>query len=296
MDYGLEKMRAFLATPEQQEKTVAYLTEKIGTFLKKRERVLICLSEEEGGVGWAMGQAVLRCGGIPSYLGDDCRWKTIMRTAFSSHCATIVAEPLVLLGISKLAKAMGVPLFIRNAILTGYPCMRWMREGIQRGLDCNTYGCLDPGGIVVGFIDKAERELKLRTELFDAYARDASGMILPDQEQGEVVVRAVWDPGLEHPISHLGRVNHKPGEERTVTICDMAVGRAVEPDIAHLSGHLHRWTSILDCRVTRGDYGLELEIVTFPGEKLPKLPTCAKQVVRSWDPETEIPFTLRYGR
>jgi len=72
------------------------------------------------------------------------------------------------------------------------------------------------------------------------------------------------------------------------------MGSLLEPDIARLSGHLHRWTSILDCRVTRGDYGLELEIVTFPGEKLPKLPSCAKQVVRPWDPEREVPLFLVY--
>ena len=39
-------------------------------------------------------------------------------------------------------------------------------------------------------------------------------------------------------------------------------------------------------------YGLELEIVTFPGEKLPVLPSSAKQVIRSWDPEKDIPFGL----
>ncbi len=296
MDAGLQKMLAFMATPDQQEKSIAYLTEKIGTFLKKRERVLICLPETKGGVGWLIGKAVSRCDGIPYFLGEDRRWKTIMRTAFSSRCATIVAEPLVLLGISKLAKAMGVPLFIRNAILTGYPCMGWMREGIQRGLDCHTYGCLDPGGLIAGFIGKQEMELTLRGELFDVYARDVQGNVLPDGEQGELVLKGLWAPDLEYPISHLGRVSHKGAEAQAVTIFDMAVGRDVAPDIAHLSGHLHRWTSILDCRVTRGDYGLELEIVTFPGEKLPKLPSCAKQVVRPWDPEREIPFTLLYGR
>lgn len=280
-----------MTTPEELENSVQYLTEKISKFLKKRERVLICLPETQGTLGWMIGQAVTRCEGIPFFLGEDKRWKTIMRTAFSSRCGTIVAEPLVLLGISKLAKAMGVPLFIRNAVLAGYPCMKWMREGIQHGLDCQTYGCVDPGGFVAGFVTKGERELWLRSELFDAWVCDLQGNRLPDGEEGEVVL-LLKESELEFPIGNYGRVCHVP--DQRVYIYDMSMGRKVEPDIAKLSGHLHRWTSILDCRVTRGFYGLELEIVTFPGEKLPKLPSCAKQVVRPWDPETETPFFLVY--
>lgn len=292
MDPVLRQIMEYMRTPQQTEETIRYLTEKIGSFLKRRERVLICLPDTEGELGWLMGQAITRCEGIPIFLGNDRRWKTLMRTAFSSRCSTIVAEPLVLLGVSKLAKAMGVPLFIRNAIFVGYPCMEWMREGIQRGLDCKTYGCVEPDGIVAGFVKSGESRLWLRKELFDAWTRDAAGNRLPDGEEGEVVLCSLQEPVLEYPIRHFGHVCHVPGEG--VHIYDMSMGRRIEPDIARLSGHLHRWTSILDCRVTRGPYGLEMEIVTFPGEKLPKLPSCAKQVVRAWDPETEVPLYLVY--
>ena len=97
-------------------------------------------------------------------------------------------------------------------------------------------------------------------------------------------------------MSYRGIVRHVPSEGKrdNIGLSNMTVGRNVEPEIARLSGHLLRWSSILDCRVTRSDYGLELEIVTFPGEKLPKLPSCAKQVVRPWDPETEIPFSILF--
>jgi len=61
-------------------------------------------------------------------------------------------------------------------------------------------------------------------------------------------------------------------------------------DLADLGQHLHSWTSVLDCRMRRGEYGLELEIVVFPGEKLPKLPSSAKLVVRPWDPKHDTPF------
>lgn len=292
MDPIVKQVLEKMSTPEERENTIVYLTEKIGKFLKKRERVLICLPDREGSLGALMGSAVERCEGIPFFLGEDRRWKTIMRTAFSSRCGTIVAEPLVLLGISKLAKAMGVPLFIRNAILVGYPCMRWMREGIQRGLDCETYGCVEPGGVVAGFVTKGERQLWLRKELFDAWTIDPQGNRLPDGEEGEVVLSCLWEPGLLYPIGNYGRIGHEEG--RGTYIYDMSMGSLLEPDIARLSGHLHRWTSILDCRVNRSDYGLELEVVTFPGEKLPKLPSCAKQVVRPWDPETEVPLFLVY--
>lgn len=290
------RFREALLTPEQLESSVEYLTDRIGKFLKRRERVLICLPDTHGGIGWIIGQAVERCEGIPIYLGKDLRWKNIIRTAFSSRCGTIVTEPLVLLGLSKLTRAMGVPLFIRNAILAGYLCMPWMRDGMQRGLDCRTYGCFDPAGVVGGFIVPEETTLWLRKDVFDAYTRDEAGNRLPDGENGEVVVCSAANPGMELPMEYLGCVRHYPNEDGTADIglTNMTVGRNVEPEIAKLSGQLLRWSSILDCRVTRGDYGLELEIVTFPGEKLPKLPSCAKQVIRAWDPETEIPFSILF--
>ena len=285
-----------MTTPERLEASVAYMAEKIGRFLKLRERVLICLPDTHGSVGWVIAKAVERCGGIPMWLGDDRRWKTLIRTAFASRCGTIVTEPLVLLGLSKLAKNLGVPLFVRNAILAGYPCMPWMREGMQRGLDCRIYGCFDPAGVVAGFIEHDEQTLWLRQELFDAYTRDDTGERMPDGENGEVIVCMAARPELEFPLEYLGCIRHVPREhgEDAVALTDVTVGKNVDPDIAWLSGHLHRWTSILDCRVDRGDHGLELEIVTFPGEKLPKLPSCAKQVVRAWDPETEIPFSILF--
>lgn len=292
MEPVLQQILDRMSTREEQEQTIAYLTGKLGMFLKRRERVLICLPDGPGSLGRMMACAVENCQGMPFFLGPDIRWKNIMRTAFSSRCGTIVAEPLVLLGISKLAKAMGVPLFIRNAVLVGYPCMSWMREGIQQGLDCQTYGCLEPGGVVAGFVSRGERQLQLRRDLFDAWTRDPEGNRLPDDQEGELVLCSLQKPELQAPIGNFGRVSHHPDGE--VFLYGLSMGTLLEPDIAQLSGHLHRWTSILDCRVTRGDYGLELEIVTFPGEKLPKLPSCARQVVRPWDPERECPLYLVY--
>ena len=57
-----------------------------------------------------------------------------------------------------------------------------------------------------------------------------------------------------------------------------------------LAHHLMSWTSILDCHVKKGEFGLEIEIVCFQGEKLPKLPTAAKLIVRHWDPASDTPL------
>ena len=57
-----------------------------------------------------------------------------------------------------------------------------------------------------------------------------------------------------------------------------------------LARDLLTWSSVLDCRIRRGECGLALEMVVFPGEKLPKLPTVAKQIVRPWNPEEDTPF------
>ena len=293
---AIAQFRRSMTSPEQLENAVVYVTQNLSRFVKRREQVLICLPDTYGSLGWVIGQAVERCEANPVWLGEDRRWKTLIRTAFSCHCSTIVTEPLILLGLSKLAKNMGIPLFIHNAILTGYPCMPWMRQGMEKRLDCRTYGCFDAAGVVSGFIMADEKLLRLRKDVVDAWTRDEAGEPMADGEIGEVMLRSILEPSVEFSMEFQGCIRHTPCEEGLpeVTLSNMMVGRNVEPDIARLSGHLHRWTSILDCQVNRGPYGLELEIVTFAGEKLPKLPTCAKQVVRPWDPETEIPFSLLF--
>ena len=59
-----------------------------------------------------------------------------------------------------------------------------------------------------------------------------------------------------------------------------------------LAAELLYWNSVLDCSVERTEQGVLVEIVCFPGEKMPKLPACAKLLVRSWDPERDCPLTL----
>ena len=72
---------------------------------------------------------------------------------------------------------------------------------------------------------------------------------------------------------------------------DMYPGKTKDDDLTELGQYLHSWTSVLDCRLKKGEYGLELELVVFPGEKLPKLPSAAKQVIRPWNPKHDEPFS-----
>ena len=188
-------------------------------FLKKNEKVLICFPNREGGLGRKMERAVIDRGAIPVSWGEDLRWRNLLWIAFSQKVSTIIGPPLVILGLSKLAYANGTPLYVRNVVCAGPPCLDWMKEGIVQGLDCNLF---------------------------------------------------IGDDSMN---------------EDTLVYCS-------DPDLDDLRQELHSWTSILDCRLEKGQYGLEMEIVSFPGRQLPKLPSCAKLVVRPLNPEKDVPFGL----
>ncbi len=187
------------------------LEDILRSFLKRRERVLLCFPE---GKEHGLPEFVERCGAVPVPWGRDTRWKTLLQTGFAQRCGTVIGPASIVLGLSKLAKRMGTPLHIRNAILVGRQPDAWMVETIQTGLDCT--------------------------------------------------VRCVW------------------GQEKAEE------SGAVE----QLRRELRRWTTILDFRLERGTGGLALEMVVFPGEKLPRLPTLGKLVIREWDPDQDAPFAV----
>ena len=56
---------------------------------------------------------------------------------------------------------------------------------------------------------------------------------------------------------------------------------------------LSGWNSVLDCLVSREAGGLNLELVVFPGLRLPNLPSCARLTVRNWNPEEDHPFLMK---
>lgn len=289
-------LRALVSQPQALEDTIQYLSEKMG-FISAKERVLICFPQEgEDSIGTLIEQAVLRRQAVPVIWGSDLRWKTLLRLAFDNRVGTIIGPPLVILGLTKLAKINGTPLYIRNVVTAGYPCQDWMIDGIVRGLDCATWGCFDPGTgpIVAGFSCGRSRGVHLRREEYDVAILDEAGQPVPEGEIGEVVLypkrnRSIrYDSGVR---ARLERVACPCGCEGP-RLMDIAAGNGVDPELAALGSELQNWSSVLDCRVERGTYGLELEIVCFPGRQMPKLPSCAKQIVRPWDPERDVPFGL----
>ena len=286
-----KKLEAMAKTPEALNRTVEYVAEHLRLFVKPQDRVLICLNRmEPDQIGGIFRAAVERVGAEPVLWGPDLRWKTLLRLAFSTRARVIVGPPLVILGLSKLAKSTGTPLNIRQVVTAGYPCMDWMIEDIIRGLDCDTWGCFDPGdgAIVGGFSCGKSLGVHLRQDLYSLELTDETDGV------GRTVLRSVEDPQAYLYTGERGRLDKTPcpcGRE-SARLVDIYPEDSLTSDVRDLTAQLHGWSSILDYRVAKGQYGLEMELVVFPGEKLPQLPTAAKRVIRPWDPERDIPFHL----
>lgn len=281
--------------PAAQEQTIAYLAEHLGKFLRKGERVLICFRcREEGSLSWLMEQAVCRCEAVPVVWGPDHLWKTLLRQAFTNKVTAIIGPPLILLGLMKLKRRNSTPLYIRRVITAGYPCPDWMVEGFVKGFDCEVGGCfgLEHSGIVAGFACGHSWGVHLREDIFGVQIVDSSGQPLPEGERGEVVLYFQDDPSVQLPIGDYAAAVLSPCGcgSTTIRLDQMYYGGLVDPDLDALAQHLMSWTSVLDCHVKKGECGLEIEVVTFQGEKLPKLPSAAKLVIRSWDPQTDEPL------
>lgn len=281
--------------PQARERSIVYLAEHLGKFLNKGERVLICfLEHKEGNLSWLMEQAALRCGAVPVIWGPDRRWKTLLRQAFYSKASAVVGLPLVILGLMKLKRHNGIPLYIRKAVTAGYPCLDWMIDGIVKGLDCEAGGCFTLGesGVVAGFACGHSWGVHLREEEYGVDIVDDAGDPVPEGELGEIVLYPRNAPDIRCAMGSQARLVRKPCRCGSVAprLLDMGYGNTVAPDLAELGQQLQRWTSILDCRLEKGECGLEIEIVCFPGEKLPRFPTAAKLVVRPWNPDHDEPF------
>lgn len=278
-----------------QERSIAYLAEHLGHFLRKSERVFICFQEHvEGNLSWLMEQAVVRCDAVPVVWGPDRRWKTLLQQAFVSKVTAIIGSPLILLGLSKLRRQSGTPLAIRRVITAGYPCPDWMIDGIVKGLDCEAGGCfsLDTSGVVAGFACGHSWGVHIREEEYGVDIVDADGASLPAGELGEIVLYPKKYPELRWHMGESGRLETRPCKcgSKSVRLMDMAPGMQEDPALVELGQMLQSWTSVLDCRLSKGESGLEMEIVCFQGEKLPKLPSAAKLIVRPWNPQTDVPF------
>ena len=296
MVYGI--LRNMASQPRAQEETVAYLSEQLSGFVKKMDTVLICFPDQEiGGMSHLMERAVLLCEAIPVVWGADHRWKSLLRLAFSSRAAAIISTPLITLGLSKLRSYYSIPLFIRNVVTAGYPCEEWMIEGIRRGFDCASWGCFGIGttGVVAGFScpNPNLRGIHLRDSEYRVEIVDAGGNVLPEGEDGEMVLSPANMPELRYFMGENARLRTGRCVCGSVhpLLTNIHPGRTeADADLLALGQTLQSWSSVLDCSLRKGRYGLELELIVLPGGRLPKLPSAAKQCVRVFDPETDEPL------
>lgn len=281
--------------PQAREASIQYLAEHLGKFLRVGEHVLICFQRhEEGNVSWLMEQAVLRCNAIPHVWGQDKRWKGLLRQAFSTKSSVIIGAPLLVLGLTKLARAYSTPLFIRKVITAGYPCLDWMIDGIVKGFDCVMGGCFTLGmtGVITGFACGRSWGVHIREDVYGVDIVDEDGQLLPDGELGEMVLYSKKNPEIRFPMGEFARrvTEPCPCGSHTARLMDFIPGKTHDPSLLPLGQELQSWTSILDCQLKKGTYGLEMDIVAFQGEKLPKLPTAAKLKLQYLDIERDEPF------
>ena len=280
--------------PETVEKTIVYLADHLGKFLRPGERVLICFRyREEGSLSWLFEQAALRCGAVPVVWADEL-WKTLLRQAFTNKVTAIIGPPLILLGLMKLKRHNNTPLFVRKVIVSGYPAPEWMIDGLIQGFDCEVGGCLglEHSGIVAGFACGSSWGVHLWDEMYGVDIVDDAGNSLPEGHQGQIVLYPRKYPKLRLPIGDTAYLEREPCAcgSKAPRLMNLCYGGLGDPELDSLAQHLMSWTSILDCHVKKGDLGLEIEIICFQGEKMPQLPTAARMVIRPWDPSADTPL------
>lgn len=284
--------------PDALEKATEYVTSNLRQFLKERDKVLILFPDIPATVGRLMKDAVVRCGAVPLFLNEDHRWLTILKTAFVNRNDCIIGPPLTILGLAKVAKHMGTPLFARNILVAGYPIKQWMVEGIEHGLDCKAWGCYDPGyGAIVSGFTCTECCLHIRDDRYIARILNEEGEALPKGKVGRVVLSPVCDTDLQFDTGDTAWMEDAPCKcgSNAPRLMDIDTNHGTDSELSRLGESLHYWGSILDCKLSNTGYGLELEVIVFPGEKLPKFPNCAKLVVRAWNPEKDEPIPHAYA-
>ncbi len=286
--------------PALQEKTIAYLAEHLGKFLKPGEKVMLAFREHKpGNISWLMEQASRRIQVVPVIWGPDHRWSTLLRQTFHSRVSVVIGSPLILLGLTKLKKHSNTPLPIRKVISVGFPCLNWVIDGIVKGLDCEMGGCfsIHEEGIVAGFACGHSYGIHVWDECYGVEIVDENGLPLPDGTQGNVILYPKSHPEVRVDIGDLGMIADTPClcGSKSPRMIEIEMGKSMDADLCRLALELEYWTSILDCHLAKTESGLEIEIIAFPGEKLPKLPSAAKLLIRFYDPKRDEPFWFDPG-
>ena len=293
----LRQIEQAMRSPEMLEMTVDYLADNLKKFLQPGDDILICFDNHEANnIGDLLAQAAKKIG-VKALIPEDLRWKTILKLAFRSRATAISAPPFVVLGLTKLARHTNTPLYFHNVITVGYRCTNWIVEGIQKGLDCQVWGCYGPGSgpLVSGFTCNKEPVIHLRDDLFDFDIQDTSGNHLADGESGYVVITPKQMQQLRYHTAECAKIRRTPCACgcTSALLMDMYSGEDVDEYEEQLGRELMLWTSVLDCRFRHGRHGLEIELVMIPGEKLPPLPECGGRVIRDWNPDKDMPYWFR---
>ena len=290
-----EKLYKMETTPEALEASSRYLADHIKPFLSLLEPVLICFPDEGfASIGGMFRRAVELCGAIAIVWGPDYRWQELLRLAFDSHANTVIGPPQILLGLMKLSRATRTPLYVYDVIACGDPFPRWIVNSLKVGLDCNVWGCyaVHSSPVIAGFSCKQEAGIHIREDVFTPLM-NRDGDVSP-MNWGRLYFTCHRDPELVFDPHVLGIVHYQscscgcdsPRVQDTVSSKASAAAKET------LVETLLTWSSILDFRAVNTESGLDLELVVFPDEALPELPSCARMSVRPWDPERDVPFVV----
>ncbi len=286
------------STPEAIAATVSYLAKQMKRFLQTLEPVLICYPDEgPASLGGIFKEAVLQCEATPVFWGDDFRWKTLLHIAFETHANTVIAHPLVALGLMKLSRATATPLYVYDVIACGDPFGHWMLEGMKSGLDCKIWGCyaVRSGPVVAGFSCEQEAGIHIREDVLIPKVQYPTGDEQFGPRRGKLYFASAKNPEVIYDPQEIAVVHHHPCS------CGCDEPRVVETNSSKqdtisrmlLEEKFLTWSSVLDYHAEYTESGAALEMVVFPGESLPKLPTFAKLNVRPWNPDEDIPFCMR---
>ena len=297
MTGSYEKILKLETTPEAIEATVQYLSRLMKPFLQTLEPVLICYPDDgPASLGGIFKEAVIRCEAAPVFWGPDYRWMELLRIAFDTHANTVVGHPQVVLGLMKLAQFTETPLYIYDMIVGGDPFPHWMVDGLKEGLDCNVWGCyaVRSGPVVGGFSCAQEAGIHIREDVFLPQLTTDNVQESLHFPWKRLRFVSAKDPELVYDPEQMAVVHHQPcscGCDEPRVADTKPIGRdcLMRDD---LDEKLLTWSSILDYHVDYTDSGAALELVVFPGEPIPKLPSIAKLTIRNWNPAEDVPFDI----
>ncbi len=289
---------ALETTEEALQATVHYLAQQMQPFLEENEPVLICFPDlGEKSLGNLFYRAAERCGAEPISWGPDYRWKQLLKLAFESKAKTVIGHPLILLGLMKLARATSTPLYIYDVVMGGYPYTRWMMDGLKKGFDCRIWGCysLLSGPIVTGFTCEQEAGFHIRGDICRGITLNDQGQPVFAPDRGRLYFVSRKDPQIVYDPEETAVMQYQPcscGQESFRIRYAQYIGQD-DPSRVVLEEQFLAWSSVLDYRTVQTESGISLELVVFPGENLPKLPSCARLNLRFWNPEEDIPFYIQ---